>query len=302
MDQLSHALHAAAADPPPTAIDLDQLIAGERRRTHNRYRFGAATGAAVLVAGAVAVPFALGGGSGHIAGTPPGCRTVYYEPGTVFPPTPESTPSTPPVNHGTSAPHSALPIDHSTSAPHSPSPGVSTAAVQPQEPIGPSPTFGTPPTDCDVLEELLDAALTDAVHRWLPDADMVNASVYDRPGLFHLDVDRSYLAYVQLGEAVLQVQVGASDAYTRGLCAYPWQSPSCEERLVPGAKLVKGGLPGKYGTTIEAVTAAKQDGTEVRLMLYPDIQNYYPGPYAPLPLTVDQLTAIAMDPGLTLFP
>jgi len=57
MEQLSQALHAVVADPPPTAIDLDQLIAGERRRARNHLRIGAATGAAVLVAGAATVFF-----------------------------------------------------------------------------------------------------------------------------------------------------------------------------------------------------------------------------------------------------
>jgi hypothetical protein len=178
-------------------------------------------------------------------------------------------------------------------------------------PVETSPTFGTPPTDCHTLAGLLDAALTRAVHRFLPDAELVNANVAERPGLFHLDTDRGYLVYVRFGESVLRVQVGASDAYTRGLCWWGGQTGGgvpadrmatpCVQTTVPGAHLIAGATPDKRDATIDFVSIAKQDGTEVRLMLSTDIQSYDP-PYPALPMTVDQLTTIGLDPGLTLFP
>jgi hypothetical protein len=278
MEQLSRRMQAAAADPPPTAIDLDQLVAGERRRERYRYVAGVAAGTAMLVAGAVSVPVALSGsGSGQTAGAPPGdCPTVWYPP---------ETPSPSAAGDPAGSPDGSAPT----------TPGRSTSSVPAPDP---SPTFGTPATDCRTLVGRLDAALTTGMHRWLPDAVLVNADPHERPGLFHRDVDRSYRVYVRLGEAVLEAQVGLSDAYTRGLCPAP-PIPSCTETTVPGAHLVGGVEPGKYGTHIEGVIIAKQDGTEVRLMLYIDEQNYHQ-PYPDLPLTVDQLRAIGMDPGFTV--
>jgi len=84
MEELRHALHAAADDPPPTRIDLDQLIDGTRRRSRLQYRVGTVAGATALAAGAVLVPTVLlpagglgtaGGGGGapprRCATTPP---------------------------------------------------------------------------------------------------------------------------------------------------------------------------------------------------------------------------------------
>lgn len=63
MDDLATRMRAAAADPPPTRIDLDHLIAGERRRSRTlRWSFGSAAVAAA-VALAVSVPIFLTGAS-----------------------------------------------------------------------------------------------------------------------------------------------------------------------------------------------------------------------------------------------
>ena len=56
MDELRNALHAAAAEPPPTRIDLDELIDGTRRRSRLQYRIAllpdlAVTGPAVRQCG-----------------------------------------------------------------------------------------------------------------------------------------------------------------------------------------------------------------------------------------------------------
>jgi hypothetical protein len=57
MELLTEQLRAAAADPPPSRIDLEALVAGERRRRH-RITVGGA--AAAVLALAVAVPLLLG--------------------------------------------------------------------------------------------------------------------------------------------------------------------------------------------------------------------------------------------------
>jgi hypothetical protein len=75
MEELRHALHAAADDPPPTRIDLDQLIDGTRRRSRFQYRVGTLAGITALTASAIAVPFVVlpvgGLGSGGGGGAPP---------------------------------------------------------------------------------------------------------------------------------------------------------------------------------------------------------------------------------------
>ena len=83
MDELRHALHAAAAEPPPPRIDLDDLIDGTRRRSRLQYRIGAVAGAVALTTGAVLVPMVVlpsGGLSTAGGGAPPGCPTLSPQP------------------------------------------------------------------------------------------------------------------------------------------------------------------------------------------------------------------------------
>ena len=56
---LTRAMLAATADPPPTGIDVDRLITGERRRTRRLHTIAGAALAAVLVGGAATVPSLL---------------------------------------------------------------------------------------------------------------------------------------------------------------------------------------------------------------------------------------------------
>jgi hypothetical protein len=135
MDELRHAMHAAAAEPPPTRIDLDELIDGTRRRSRFQYRIGAVAGAVALTTGAVLVPMVVlpsGGLSTTGGGAPPSaCPSPSFSPvpvpseslGVVAGPTydpsvpPASripTPSTEPVD--SSPPPSATPVE-SPSAP-----------------------------------------------------------------------------------------------------------------------------------------------------------------------------------------
>jgi hypothetical protein len=87
MDELRYALHAAVADPPPTAIDLDRLIDRTRRRTRLQYATGIAAGALAVVTGAVLVPMGLApsgvggaGGSGPPGPCPQVTPTTTYRP------------------------------------------------------------------------------------------------------------------------------------------------------------------------------------------------------------------------------
>ncbi|MDI1459627.1 hypothetical protein QEZ54_01470 [Catellatospora sp. KI3] len=87
MDDLPHRMRAAVDVPPPSRIDLDTFIAGEQRRSRRMRWAGAATGAAVLAAGVLALPPLLSGGGG-----PP--VAAVGSPGTVDCPIPVPTVST----------------------------------------------------------------------------------------------------------------------------------------------------------------------------------------------------------------
>ncbi|GAB3866687.1 hypothetical protein [Dactylosporangium cerinum] len=53
---LTQAMLAATANPPPTGIDVDQLITGERRRTRRLHAVTGVAVAAALATGMVALP------------------------------------------------------------------------------------------------------------------------------------------------------------------------------------------------------------------------------------------------------
>ena len=79
MEHLTDAMRAAAATPPPTAIDLEQLIADERRNSRLR-RWGAGVGAVVavlLIVGGVAFLPGLtrSNGDGGLRAGDPGSET-----------------------------------------------------------------------------------------------------------------------------------------------------------------------------------------------------------------------------------
>ncbi|HEX5598146.1 MAG TPA: hypothetical protein VFX61_19345 [Micromonosporaceae bacterium] len=59
MDDLTGMLRAAVEEPPPTRIDLDRLISGERRRRRHLTLAGLGTGVAAAVAAILVVPALL---------------------------------------------------------------------------------------------------------------------------------------------------------------------------------------------------------------------------------------------------
>jgi hypothetical protein len=70
MEHLSEAMRAAVADPPPSGIDLDRLIGGERRARQRRWFAGGAAALVVLsAAGAVTATVRVPGGS-DVGGMP----------------------------------------------------------------------------------------------------------------------------------------------------------------------------------------------------------------------------------------
>ncbi len=78
---LTQAMHAATQDPPPTGIDVDQLITGERRRTRRVHAVTGLALAAALTVGAVVLPQYLSQTpSGQSPGLAPATETTQVCP------------------------------------------------------------------------------------------------------------------------------------------------------------------------------------------------------------------------------
>ncbi|GAA3449341.1 hypothetical protein [Dactylosporangium matsuzakiense] len=98
---LKDAMYEASDTPPPTTIDVDRLIAGERRRTHGLRLAGVVAGLTVLALGATLMPRYFGD---NLA--PP---VVAAAPGSSPRPTPSMIFSTQTVFPSHSGPGSSLP-------------------------------------------------------------------------------------------------------------------------------------------------------------------------------------------------
>jgi hypothetical protein len=142
---LTQAMFAATEHPPPTAIDVDQLITGERRRTR---RLHAVTGVAVVAAlavGVVAVPQYL---SQKPSGQSPGLAPPSTVAGTTTRPpavcfTPSPTVHQPPGGKDTTQPRPVVPVTESCGAAIARLSEALTVLLPPLSRAGRSPTPGT---------------------------------------------------------------------------------------------------------------------------------------------------------------
>ena len=301
MDQLRQALHAAVNNPPATAIDLDRLIAGERRRARWRYRGGAAGCAAVLVAGGLLAPTLLSTQSGGGINAAPGCTP--HSPGSDTPwPTLIADPLVPEASRQPAPPvdESFPPVDCTGTTGRCPT-LPRTAHPQPSPP-GDRP--GPATEDCAEAVVRLSAALAVAMGDALPGWG-VTASV--DPGnpsvrwVFLRQADDAspdgYVANLLLAKGnqngfirVLVSATGPTDGPSGG-CAKQdvGQDDTCA--AMPDGDVLVTRLDPDFGRTVRAyrITDVRPDGTTVEVL-------------GRDPLTQEQLTAIARAGGLTLFP
>ena len=266
MEELRNALHAAAADPPPTGIDLDELITGTRRRTRLRYALGTTVGALAMVVGAVAAPTVLAPSGGLGAGgpgAPPVCPQVT--PTTTARPDRTGEPGLPDEPCGTAAGRLTGALDASL---RTVLPGWT--ATNDEHPSGP----------VRFARQAPDAA---------PDGYLADVDVR-RGTQFHI--------------VLVQVSVHgyARTAGERGgiepvmVCQQQTFGPAdtCQVHTeADGEVLVTGTVPTLAGSSAGLggywVTDLRPDGTCVTVL----------GSQA---LTLDRITRIARTPGLTLFP
>jgi hypothetical protein len=264
---LSQAMFAATEHPPPTGIDVDQLITGERRRTR---RLHAATGVVVaaLAVGVVTLPRYL---SQMPSGQSPGLAPPSTVAGaTTRPPAVCLTPS-PTVNQQPG--------------------GKETVQARPVVPVTES---------CGAAIARLSEVLTTLLPPLVPDGTFTNA----RDGSpLPARVEREgrpvvgYTAGFNVQDGVMSVKLEASEqtpaqfrAFAQEQCAIP--EAHCRSAAIGGAELL---IRNSADNGID-VWAVRADG----VLLLALTRSRTSG--RPAPLTEQQLIDLVTDPVLTLYP
>jgi hypothetical protein len=298
---LTEAMYAATADPPPTSIDVDRLITGEHRRS---LRLRAATGTAliaVLIAGVVMAPQLLARPPVGLnpPGATPAVTATCFDPGLAEP---TAGPTAEPTNTATGVPPTT---DAETPGPVLPSwlppcpgsipserPFRATDGCQGGVDHGTSTLSPASPSTHERLTEPCEAAVARLVNvirqlssqAGLPLSDAGNAVWILRLGI---PVHRGYEAGIRLqagyGRATLALEVtDATSAADRVAFADKHCTAGCQwTTRGDGLLLVK---------SANEVWSVRPDGTVVKLYL--DRAS----------VSQQQLTDVVTAPELTLFP
>jgi hypothetical protein len=250
MNDLRESMWAAAAELPPTGIDLDRLIEGEGRA---RRRRRAVAGSALLLA---------------VAGT-----AGLLRPWVGAPPAGVGGPAGP---------------DGCTAA----RPAASSSMNRDDAPgrTGPVPTEPEA-----VAVRRLSGVLAAALAAHLPGRTIADAIRHECAGeLFEPNVDMSrYHAQVTFSDegGIGALTIMINDRALPGMSAY-----QNVHTLPDGSQI--GWLDG----TLLQLGVSRPDGTQITLYCENSRGTPLQGGQPAAPATVDELTAIATDPGLTLYP
>jgi hypothetical protein len=280
MDQLSESLRLASADPPPTRIDLDDLIDGEHRAGRRRRWLGAVGGtAAAVIAIAVGAAVIQGNGASP-GGTPfgnPGPGTAQPNPTGKGAPGPED-PSVPTPTEPTEVALARLTAALNASLASTLGPDV--ALSDPNTPGRPPPSFSGEPGGYKAGVTITDSA------------GSTDLFIFVRPA-----------PMPQAGDHIPQQEE----------CDRHPATTSCQRLVKPdGSVLFTLRSTEQGGLTLEA-EHYRIDGTAVTTsltnlswgLLETPVAKTLPPPVLSrdgLPLTMDQLLEIVLDPALTLFP
>lgn len=281
MDDLSEQFRVAVAAAPPTRIDVDQLIADDRRRRRHRTWAAAGTGVAVVAAVAV-IPALLVGPAAGPAGL------------------------TLPVGGGSpSADASLCPVvEPEPSGPPAPQQSYDTVRDRPTE----RPDAGVARLTL-VLRPALSAVVPAglSVDGTIPGCDPVQFT-YEKSH-WHYYAHARLTGSGQVDNLTVSLIPTAADEPV-GCAAAPDPRTCTSRRLPDGGTLAIGGAkPGEEGAEQRWAQVRRADGTTVTVTT----DNYHieggengtkrTFRFGPPPvLTVAQLTAIATTPGLTLHP
>ncbi|MFG2101689.1 hypothetical protein ACGFJ5_13900 [Micromonospora echinaurantiaca] len=281
MDDLSQHLHAAVATPPPTRIDLDALIAADRRRRHRTWTM-AGTGAALAVAAVAVTPALLAGPGPDPAGLtlPGGLSSPSAGPSLCATPTPPAS-------------GSPAPLQTYDTVRARPTERPDRAAARLTEVLRPG------------LDTVLPAGMT--VDSTLPGCDLIQFE-YERSNRFYAARARLALRGQVDNLAVTVLPTGVDDP--RGCAAAPDPAGCTSSRLPDGGSLaVSTATPGDDGHEQRWAQVQRVDGSTVTVRTdnvhvvverADGVPTVKLGP--PPVLTAEQLTAIATLPGLTLHP
>ncbi|MEU5562946.1 hypothetical protein [Micromonospora musae] len=281
MDELSEQLRAAVDASPPTRIDIDQLIAHDRRRRRQRAWAMAGTGTAVvvlaltstLVARPVLDDLTLPGGGSPSAG-PSLCAT----------PTPQSRRPLPPIptygTYGTVRPRPTEPPDEGVAR----LTGVLRQALEDHLPVG--LTIANRNPTCDLVQ-----------FRYSP-----RLQSYDTSPLL-MRGDQVEDLSVDVEPTVVDEPQGCAAAMAGSVCT--------STHLPDGSLLATSTManPMHKGVDQRFVEVWRTDGTHVSVTTsnfltmqngHPDRRSLEPSP--PRLTTMEELTAIATTTGLTVYP
>ncbi|MGI5246224.1 hypothetical protein [Dactylosporangium sp. CA-139066] len=302
---LIQAMQAATEDPPPSMIDVDELITRERRRSRNIDRTLGAAIVAGLVLSALAVT-RYGNDTSTGEGPPP---AVVAAPQTAA--TPGVQVSRPPIgpgagpNVGVSNPDDLLPPCQI--------PNIPVPSGPPRTPSPPPKTPGVKP--CEVLVPRLTNVLDKAVRRELKNIQVTNLDGTPLPPTVRRNWNTSdlYRAMLAVGTdgGYLQIEIMPSpsrnpatmcldgDTLPSGnkcrsdelICPPTGSSESCTVTKIDGVTVQvyeRSASAGHIGGF--SVYAIHPDGTEVQL-----------GTNATSPVTKEQLVGIAVDKAISIY-
>lgn len=278
MNQLSESLRLAAADPPPTRIDLDDLIGGVHRARRRRRWLGAVGGtAAAVIAIAVGTALILG------SGAPPGA-TPFGNPGSTENPNPtaksEPGPADPSVPTPTEPTEVAIArLSAALRASLASALGPDVALSDPNTPGGPPPSFSGE-----------------------PGTYKAGVSISDSAGSTELFIALRPAAMPPAGDPIPQQEE----------CDRHPATTSCQRLVQPDGSVIFTLRSTEHGGLTLEAEHYRIDGTAVTTF----VTNVSFGSFDPelkttppvvltrdgLPLTMDQLLEIVRDPALTLFP
>ncbi|WP_320067290.1 hypothetical protein [Micromonospora sp. RTGN7] len=282
MDEITSQLHATAADPPATRIDVEHLISTERRRRRHRSWVWSGIGVAAAVAAVAVVPALVAGG-------PP---------------------------HPISLPVLGLP----TGAPSTPVPlcaGVNPQTSGPLPPLQSHDTVRTRPTEAaGAGVARLTGALRDALPALLPSGVWIDPALKGcsepqfqyHPRYREYTVDGTVRRGEESGVFLIRVMPTPADEAVPS-CRHALDPDNCEVVDYPNgsAALVSSMVAGP-GQRQLWVMLLRPDGTSVLVITSnfrgePGGNRLRTSKTADEPLlTVEQLAAIAWAPGLTLYP
>lgn len=285
MDDLSIRMRAAVAEPPPTRIDLDRLIAGERRRSRTTTWTAAGTAMAAAVAAIAIAPALLAGSGPRGVAAPPAAPAS----GTPVP--------------ATASPKLCAPLKPIPTGPQPPLQSHDTVRARPTEPMEqavPRLTVG--------LSTALAAVLPPGMRVEALEEGCTEPQFQFHPSYREYEVSARIVA--GQGSGFLLVRVMPTPANDDKVCQASGDPTDCARTTFPDGTVALADTmdAGTGGERQVSVVAHRPDGTSVFL-----IANNYSlgaGPEATEPtltsanppLTAEQLIEIGRDPGLTLYP